>query len=210
MNVRSPGNEATGPPSARFRIREAALRLWAERGAAVTVRQIAAAARVSSALIIRHFGSSAGLHHDIEKHVLRQFRAILAELQNPKRHWSDPSQTATLAQAAVRHLPPDSPIPRFLSRMLLEDSPAGRGMFRALLAQGEATLQGMAAAGLASASADPAVRAAFLTINDLAVMLLRGPQQLALGFDPLSPDGLERWGREVLAVYAAGIGGRLP
>jgi hypothetical protein len=63
----------------------------------------------------------------------------------------------------------------------------------------------MASAGLASPGADPAVRAAFLMANDLAVLLLREHLTDVLGTDPLSREGLARWAREVLAIYAAGL-----
>ncbi len=52
---------------------------------------------------------------------------------------------------------------------------------------------------------DPAVRAAFLLANDLAVLLLREHLADVLGVDPLSGEGMARWAREVLAIYAAGL-----
>jgi TetR/AcrR family transcriptional regulator, regulator of cefoperazone and chloramphenicol sensitivity len=51
------------------------------------------------------------------------------------------------------------------------------------------------------------VRAAFLLVNDLAVLLLRDRLAEVLGVDPLSRAGMARWGREVLTVYAAGLSG---
>ena len=41
--------------------------------------------------------------------------------------------------------------------------------------------------------------------NDLAVLLLREPLADVLGIDPLSAAGMARWGREMLAIYAAGL-----
>jgi hypothetical protein len=49
------------------------------------------------------------------------------------------------------------------------------------------------------------VRAAFLMVNDLAVLLLREQIAAVLGVDPLSPDGLARWAEVVIAVYRDGI-----
>jgi hypothetical protein len=63
----------------------------------------------------------------------------------------------------------------------------------------------MAEAGLAARGADPAVRAAILMSNDLAVLLLREQLAGVLGADPLSDAGMARWGREMLAIYAAGL-----
>jgi TetR/AcrR family transcriptional regulator, regulator of cefoperazone and chloramphenicol sensitivity len=63
----------------------------------------------------------------------------------------------------------------------------------------------MAEADLAAPGADPAVRAAILMSNDLAVLLLREQLAEVLGEDPLSAAGMARWGREMLAIYAAGL-----
>jgi hypothetical protein len=60
-------------------------------------------------------------------------------------------------------------------------------------------------AGLAAPGADPAVRVAFLMANDLAVLLLREHLADVLGVDPLSGEGMARWAREMLAIYAAGL-----
>ena len=60
-------------------------------------------------------------------------------------------------------------------------------------------------AGLAAPGADPAVRVAFLMANDLAVFLLREHLADVLGVDPLSQEGMARWAREMLAIYAAGL-----
>jgi hypothetical protein len=120
----------------------------------------------------------------------------------------DPTSARSLVDAVVQHLPVDSPVPRYLARLLLDQSPAGRRLFRRIFKIGQATLQAMAEAGLASPGADPAVRAAFFTANDLAVMLLREQLAAVLGFDPLSRQGMSRWAGEVLAVYSSGLGAK--
>lgn len=53
---------------------------------------------------------------------------------------------------------------------------------------------------------DREVRAAFLLVNDLAVLMLRSRLQEVLGVDPLSAAGMQRWGAEVLTVYRSGLG----
>jgi hypothetical protein len=53
-------------------------------------------------------------------------------------------------------------------------------------------------------SADPDVRAAFFLVNDLALILLRNQIAAAIGADPLTPDGMDRWAREASIVYAEG------
>jgi hypothetical protein len=58
---------------------------------------------------------------------------------------------------------------------------------------------------MATPGSDPPVRAAFLLVNDLAVLLLRDHLTEVLGTDPLSGPGMARWAGEVLTVYGAGL-----
>ena len=51
----------------------------------------------------------------------------------------------------------------------------------------------MVESGAAAPTEDPAVRAAFLLVNDLALILLRNQIAAAIGVDPLTPEGIDRW-----------------
>ena len=57
-------------------------------------------------------------------------------------------------------------------------------------------------AGIIRPSRDGAVREAFLLSNDLAVLLFRPHLSHVVGIDPLSRDGLVRWGTEVVDIYS--------
>ena len=198
-------SSAPGDRTTRAVIRDEALRLFAERGPdAVTVRQIAAAAGVSPGLVIHHFGSKGGLREAVDAHVLAMFGAMLTELTTSDLY--EPGAAGSLAEAVVRHLPPGSPVPAYLRRLLLlGGGDSGRELFRRLYQGSRAALDAMAEAGLAARGADPAVRAAILLSNDLAVLLLREHLTDVLGGDPLSAGGMARWGRELLTIYAAGL-----
>jgi len=190
--------------TARAVIRDEALRLFAEHGPdAVTVRQIAAAAEVSPGLVIHHFGSKDGLREAVDAHVLAMFGTMLGELTTPDLY--DPGAAGSLAEAVVRYLPAGSPVPGYLRRLLLAGGDSGRELFRRLYQGSRTALDAMSEAGLAAPGADPAVRAAILMSNDLAVLLLREQLADVLGEDPLSAAGMARWGREMLAIYAAGL-----
>jgi len=105
----------------------------------------------------------------------------------------------------MRHLPPGSAVPAYLRRLLLDGGQPGRELFRRLYQASTGALEALAAAGMASRGRDPAVRAAILLSNDLAVLLLREHLADATGTDPLSAEGMARWGGELLAIYAAGL-----
>lgn len=190
-------------------IRDEALRLFAEHGPeAVSVRQIAAAAGVSPGLVVHHFGSKEGLRHVVDQHVLDTFDAMFGEMAGPRAgELYDSAATGSLVEMMLTHLPPDSPVPGYLRHLVLGGSEAGRELFARLHGISLGVLETLAGAGVASPGADPAVRAAFLMANDLAVLLLRDQLTAVLGVDPLSAEGMTRWGAEVLAVYAAGLGG---
>ncbi len=203
MNMRSVPDDRT----ARAVIRDEALRLFAANGPErVTVRQIAAAAGVSPALVVHHFGSKEGLREAVDQYVVDLFDTMLTQMAGEGAPpLSDPGATASLSEMLARHLPPDSPVPGYLRHLLLTESEAGRRLFRQLHEISQVTLRALAAGGMASPGADPPVRAAFLLVNDLALLLLRDRIHDVLGVDPLSADGMRRWASEALAVYTTGL-----
>lgn len=190
--------------NSRAVIRDEALRLFAEEGPeSVTVRRIAGAAAVSPGLVLHHFGSKDGLREAVDEHVREVFEQLVGTLALAGE--AGTAEPASLAAAVHRHLPPDSPLPGYLRRLLLSDGVAARRLFRRLFEASTASLGAMAAAGTAVSGEEPAVRAAFLLVNDLAVLLLRGPLTEVLGTDPLAPDGMARWTSEAMAVYRSGL-----
>ncbi|WP_328334672.1 MULTISPECIES: TetR/AcrR family transcriptional regulator [unclassified Streptomyces] len=195
--------------TARAKIRDEALRLFGERGPdAVTVRDIAAAAGVSPALVIRHYGSKDGLREAVDEHVTSVFEAVLTRaVQAGGNGPFDQAALPTLAEAMAEFLPADSPIPGYLGRLLLAAGPVGTALFRRLHTVSKDALAALAQAGAAETGADPEVRAAFLLVNDLAVLILRTRLREVLGVDPLSGEGMERWAAETLSIYRTGLGG---
>jgi AcrR family transcriptional regulator len=194
--------------TARARIRDEALRLFGDRGPdGVTIRDIAAAAGVSPALVMRHYGAKDGLREAVDQYVAGTFEAMLAQVTDPAGAGPlSPDTVPALAEMVAASLPPGSAIPAYLGRMLVSGGPAGSALFRRLYEVSREALSGMAAAGTVRAGADPAVRAAFLLVNDLAVLILRDRIREVLDADPLSAAGARRWGAEVLAVYRDGLG----
>jgi TetR/AcrR family transcriptional regulator, regulator of cefoperazone and chloramphenicol sensitivity len=187
-------------------IRDEALRLFAEHGpGAVSVRQIAAAAGVSPGLIVHHFGSKDGLRDAVDQYVLAVFDRMLGDMNSGRPDLFDAASSGSVAEEIMAHLPAGSPVPGYLRRLLVDGGDAGRELFARLFALSRRTLDALAAAGLADPGPDPAVRAAFLLANDLAVLLLRDHLADVLGADPLSGEGLSRWTGEVLLVYSAGL-----
>jgi AcrR family transcriptional regulator len=160
---------------------------------------------VSPALVIRHYQSKDGLREAVDDHVARLLEAVLADMAGSPAGPFTPGSLPALAGAVTRYLPRGSPVPAYLGRMLAGHGPAAAGLFRRLHAASERTLAELARQGLADDGGDPPARAAFLLVNDLAVLILRDRIADVLGTDPLSPDGIRRWGRQVLSIYRGGL-----
>jgi TetR/AcrR family transcriptional regulator, regulator of cefoperazone and chloramphenicol sensitivity len=193
--------------TARATIRNAALRLFAERGPdAVTVREIAAQAGVSPALVLHHFGSKDGLRAEVDAYAANAFDAIFEDMSTDEivEMLAGASVSGSLAEAFARGFPHGSPLPAYLGRLLLTHDPAAAALFGRWYATTRRLLDAMTEAGVARPSEDPAVRAAFFLVNDLALILLRTQIAIAIGADPLTPEGIERWAREASQIYAKG------
>jgi TetR/AcrR family transcriptional regulator, regulator of cefoperazone and chloramphenicol sensitivity len=208
LYMRSVALDSAADLTARARIRERALELFAARGLdAVTVREIAAAAGVSPALVVHHYGSKQALREAVDAYVCKVFDALLEAVSElpaqalPRR----PEALAGFAELMVAHLPGGSVVPAYLRRLLLSGDEAGRDLFRRWYALTVAHAEELTAAGVMRRSDDAALRAAFLLVNDLAVVLLRDQLADVLGVDPLTPAGARRWAAETLDAYARGV-----
>src|SRR5665647_2246224 len=195
-----------GDLTARATIRNAALRLFADHGPdAVTVREIATQAGVSPALVLHHFGSKDGLRTEVDAFAAQAFDGIFEAM--PTEELAEilaGGATGSLAEAFARGFPPGSPLSAYLRRLLLTNHPVGTALFGRWYAATRRVLDVMVEMGVARPSEDPDIRAAFFLVNDLALILLRNPIAAAIGADPLTPEGIDRWAREASIVYAEG------
>jgi AcrR family transcriptional regulator len=182
-------------------IRDSAMALFAERGAAdVTIREVAAAAGVSPGLVVHHYGSKNGLREAVDERVVRFVRDVLADVAT-----QGGDGAASLSTPFVDAIDREPEIIAYVGRLLVDGGAAADDLFSAMF---EATLAGMAAlvaAGVARPAGDERVRAAFLLANDLAVLLLRPRIAAVLGSDPLTRPGVAAWADELADAYASGI-----
>ena len=183
-------------------IRESAMGLTAERGwAAVSIRDIAADAGVSSSLVVHHFGTKARLREAVDARVTEVFAQLLEQLGD-----TDVQAGEFMSIAAAFHdqVGSDGAVLAYLRRLLIDGGPAATALFESLYAATVAGLADLESAGVVRPTADASARAAFLLINDLAVVLLRDEVARVLGVDPLSRQGLRRWGNTVMEIYRDG------
>lgn len=175
-----------GDVSARARIVQSALECFAEHGyAEATVREIAARAGVSAALVTHHFGGKAALRAECDAGVER----FLLEKRHAQR---DPA--ATLREAVEMFGP-------YLATMLDGPTDAAASLFTRLLAVArEAVAEGVDA-GRIHRSADPEAQAATLVVLGVAPFLLH--RRLTEWAD--DGDGVARLIVPLSEIYARGL-----
>jgi TetR/AcrR family transcriptional regulator, regulator of cefoperazone and chloramphenicol sensitivity len=193
----------TADLTAAARIREAATELFAERGpAGVTVREIAEAAGISPSLVMHHYGSKESLKAAVDERAMALFEDLLAEFsaRPPER-----SSAESLASLMYERLESEPALIAYIRRLFVDGGSPALVLFRALFDVTLSGLKQMEAAGLIRPAVDAHVRAAFLLVNDLGVMLLREQIAAVLGFDPLTRSGMQLWTAQLLDVYTQGV-----
>lgn len=183
-------------------IRETAMRLFADRGAAaVTVREIAAAAGVSPGLVIHHYGSKDGLKDAVDRRAVAFFEEMIGEFGQ----LGEEGGGASLVELFADRLKSEPAMVDYIRRLLLDGGEAADGLFARLLDATEAGMRALTAAGVVRPAPDERVRTAFLLANDLSLVLLRRQIARSVGFDPLTREGLGPWSAAVLDVYTSGV-----
>ncbi|HZD74525.1 MAG TPA: TetR/AcrR family transcriptional regulator [Actinomycetota bacterium] len=189
--------------TAAARIREAAMRLFAERGvAAVSVRDIAKAAGVSPSLITHHYKSKDGLKAAVDERVAATLGEVFGEPFDAGR---PEAAAASLAARFAAKLDAEPVLPAYVRRLLVDGGPIGEGLFRSLFDAAVQAVDALEEAGVVGPSDDGPARAALLMVSDLAVIILREQLTGVLGVDPLSAEGVARWAKAAMELYGPGL-----
>ena len=175
--------------TARARIRDAAMAVFAERGVAgSTIRGIADRAGVSPALVQHHFGTKDGLRAACDAHVLDYLRG------ETKAGLDDGRIGEAAYVAEVYASAP--PLMRYLARALVDGSPAAAEVFDEMVGLTEAHLADR------PGQSDPHTRAVVYTAMKLGVTVLHEHVSRALGEDVFGSAAAPRVGRATLDVTA--------
>jgi AcrR family transcriptional regulator len=136
--------------SSRARLRDAAVRLFAERGVAGTsVRDIAEAAGVTAGLITHHFGSKERLKAAVDELMVEVFTAPLTASLG---HSSPTAEGVAEALAHTMAAHPD--LRAYLRRSFLENDPASGEVFDRFVGLMRERLAEMQVAGMLRADLD--------------------------------------------------------
>jgi len=170
--------------TARARIRDAAIELFADRGIeGATIRDIAQKAGVSSGLLRHHFGSKEGLRDACDEYVLSALIGIgtrFTEFQTV-----DDLTPETLRQQ------------RYMTRSVLDGSPAGSALFDRLIEYGE---RWFTTADVKTE--DPKAFIAVLSVMKMSMLTSRDLLTRVLGVDTGEPEGWARVLRASLEIFS--------
>jgi AcrR family transcriptional regulator len=169
---------SNGDLTARARIRDAAITLFADRGIeGATIRDIAQQAGVSSGLLRHHFGSKEGLRDACDEYVVDRLTAMGTRF--------------TELQVIDRLTPEVLRWQRYVTRSLMDGSPTGAALFDRLIEYGESWL---ATTGLKVR--DPRAFIAVISVMKMSMFTMRDQLSRVLGVDAGEPEG---WSRVLLA-----------
>lgn len=177
--------------TARARIRDAALRLFADRGMdGATIRDIARAAGVSGGLVRHHFGSKDGLRAACDSYALDQIMRIKEQALTEGGLSSAGFMSAVHPTLLLTY--------RYFARSLVDGTPAAASMFDAMVQVGEVWL----AQHHPGEISDPRGYAAILVAMETGLLAMHEQLSRSLGADIFSPAGHLRMGRAKVDFYA--------
>jgi AcrR family transcriptional regulator len=176
--------------TARARIREAALKHFAEDGyERATIRSIAQTAGVSPGLLRHHYGSKDALRRACDEHVsemLHRLNALLLE---------DPSAAAGAQQMSKR-------FGRYIARALADGSSTVGGIFDEMVSMTEEWLARADEARTDTPAIDRRIRAAVVTAMKVGIPLLHHHVSRALGSDIFEAEGDRLVALALLDIYS--------
>lgn len=191
--VRSlPGDTAVafGDLTARARIREAALRHFAEQGfQRATIRKIAQTAGVSPGLLRHHFGSKDDLRKECDEYVSQMLRRLNAQLL------SNPGDVASARQASRR-------FERYIARALADGSATAGPIFDEMVTLTELWLARADESRPDPPAVDRRIRAGLVTAMAAGIPLLHEHLSRTMGTDLFGPEGDRLLALGLLDIYS--------
>ena len=193
--------------TAKARIRDAAMKLFAADGvAASSLRAVARAAGVSPGLIVHHFGSKQGLIRAVDEAVLKRIILALSEVPIEGSPDEVVEGRAEVVAAFLRSQPV---LCDYLGRALSERTEASAELFHRLFSYA-AKDERLVEAGVLRAETDPFWRTMHQVVLVIAPMILRPLIERELGGDLLSEENATRWARARTDLLQNGLYAQTP
>jgi AcrR family transcriptional regulator len=185
-----PASAAPGDLTARARIREAAIRHFADEGyERTTIRAIASTAGVSPGLLRHHFGSKEELRRACDEHIAETLRRINAQYLDDMGG----------AAGDRRHV---QPFERYIVRALAENSPSAAAIFDQMVTMTEQWLKRADETRPDPPAVDRRIRAALISAMGSGIPLLHEQLSRTLGADIFGPAGRRLVALGLLDIYS--------
>jgi len=176
--------------TARARIREAALRHFAEEGyERATIRAIARSAGVSPGLLRHHYGTKEELRTACDDHVFETLHRVNGQLLE------DPGAGAGIRAVTKR-------FGRYVARSLADGSASAGPIFDEMVSMTEQWLSRADATRPDRSSIDRRLRAAVVTAMAMGIPLLHDHVSGAIGADIFEPEGDRLVALALLDIYS--------
>ncbi|HEY2662928.1 MAG TPA: helix-turn-helix domain-containing protein [Candidatus Binataceae bacterium] len=184
------------------RIRNTALKLFGEKGAAATsIREVAKAAGVSPGLVQYHFSSKRSLEDAVSVYV----GAMMAELARGDLTPGRTAPTLSLGATVVGFIRRNPEVVAYVRRVILEDDRVGRGLFDSIVQLSRKLNRRLQEKGLIRSNLDPVWTPLLTMILVLGPVLLEPALNRYLDHPLRSEEGLSRWDAAVEDLYLSGI-----
>lgn len=181
--------------TARARIRDAALRHFAEHGfEKATIRDIARAAGVSPGLLRHHFGSKEDLRDACDQHVAGILREVNAHVLSAsiRNDLGSANDDRTMLR----------PYQRYMARMLLDGSKTAATVFDEIVAASEQWLAYLDERRDTPPVADRRLRASLFAAMAMGIPLLHDHITRTSGVDPFSDEGDTAMAHAMIDIYS--------
>ncbi len=193
--MRSVPEDLTAPA----RIRDAAIALFGAQGYdGTSVRAIAAAAGVSPALVLHHFGSKEGLREACDSW-------IIDEVMGRKEGLTTEHDLASTMQEWLADTERFRPSLDYLARTIVDGGETGARLFAHLVDRTESMLASQTEAGIVRPSSDPRMTAAIVATHGLVPLVLERVLARSLGDTGLSSALIARMTLPTLELYTHGL-----
>lgn len=172
-NPRASGNDLT----AKARIRNAALDLYAEYGASrISLRAVAAEAGVTLGLVQHHFKTKAGLLEAVDQVVVDYFEGALREVDGAEisgQHRTPADHMAARDEAVCRMLEQNPPVVNFVRRALLEPSDDRMHLLDVLVDLTKREVDTLRESGMSSQNKRQSTQIVAVLVRQMGELLLR-------------------------------------
>jgi TetR/AcrR family transcriptional regulator, regulator of cefoperazone and chloramphenicol sensitivity len=178
--------------TAKARIRDSAMELFAGQGVAATsLRAVAKTAGVSPGLIVHHFGSKEGLCRAVDEAVVRRIELALSEVPIESSGDELLEGRGEVIAALLRGQPV---LCDYIGRALSENTEASAALFHRLFASASRD-RALVEAGVLRPQSDPFWRSMHQMLLVVGPLMMRPLIERELGGPLLADPSFERWMR---------------